>query len=51
MQILFHIKTEEYQKQLEIKRIKEEERQILRTEPEPNRIEFLCQICKLRFDN
>ncbi len=27
------------------------EEEIIRTEPEPNKKEFLCQICKSRFDN
>ena len=51
IQILSHLKSEEYKKQIEMKKKKEEEQQILKTEPEPNRKEFLCQICKSRFDN
>ena len=51
IQILSYLKSEEYKKQLEMKKKKEEEQQILENEPEPNRKEFLCQICKSRFDN
>jgi hypothetical protein len=50
-QILRHIKTEEYQIQLKEKKNKLEEEKILKEEPEPNKKEFLCQICKARFDN
>jgi hypothetical protein len=50
-QVLRHIKTEEYKNQLLEKKNKLEEEQILKTEPEPNKKEFLCQICKSRFDN
>ena len=50
-QILRHIKTEEYQIQLREKKNKLEEEKILKEEPEPNKKEFLCQICKARFDN
>ena len=49
-QILRHIKTEEYQIQLKEKKNKLEEEKILKEEPEPNKKEFLCQICKARFD-
>ena len=49
--ILRHIKTEEYQWQLREKKMKLEEEKILKEEPEPNKKEFLCQICKARFDN
>lgn len=51
MQVLSHIKTERYKIQLQKKKEKEAEIQILKTEPEPNKKEFLCQICKSRFDN
>ena len=51
MQVLSHIKTEEYKNQLERKKHKDLEVQILKTEPEPNKKEFICQICKARFDN
>ena len=51
MQVLLHIKTEEYKNQLERKKQKDLEIQILKTEPEPNKKEFICQICKARFDN
>ena len=51
MQVLSHINTEEYKKQLQRKKEKELENQILKTEPEPNKKEFLCQICRARFDN
>ena len=50
-QVLRHIKTEEYKNQLLEKKNKLEEEQIIKPEPEPNKKEFLCQICKLRFDN
>ena len=50
-QILRHIKTKEYQIQLKEKKNKLEEEKILKEEPEPNKKEFLCQICKARFDN
>lgn len=50
-QVLRHIKTEEYKNQLLEKKNKLEEEQILKTEPEPSKTEFLCQICKSRFDN
>ena len=50
-QILRHIKTEEYQIQLKEKKNKLEEEKILKEEPEPNKKEFLCQICGARFDN
>jgi len=50
-QILRHIKTEEYQIQLKEKKNILEEEKILKEEPEPNKKEFLCQICKARFDN
>ena len=42
---------EEYQIQLKEKKNKLEEEKILKEEPEPNKKEFLCQICKARFDN
>ena len=51
IQILSYIKSEIYKKQLETKKQREEEEQILKSEPEPIRKEFLCQICKSRFDN
>ena len=50
-QIIKHIKTEEYKNQLKEKKIKLEEEQIIKTEPEPSKEQFLCQICKARFDN
>ena len=50
-QIMRHIKTEEYKNQLKEKERKLEEEKIIKTEPEPNKKEFLCQICKSRFDN
>ena len=50
-QIMRHIKTEEYKNQLKEKEKKLEEEKIIKTEPEPNKKEFLCQICKSRFDN
>ena len=50
-QILRHIKTKEYQIQLKEKKNQLEEEKILKEEPEPNKKEFLCQICKSRFDN
>ena len=50
-QILRHLKTKEYKLQLEEKKLKMEEEQKLKTEPEPNKKNFLCQICKARFDN
>ena len=50
IQILSHIKTEEYKIQLIQKKQKVEE-EIIHTEPEPNKKQFLCQICKSRFDN
>ena len=51
MQVLSHIKTGEYKNQLERKKQKDLEIQKLNTEPEPNKKEFICQICKARFDN
>lgn len=51
MQVLSHINSDEYKKQLQRKKEKELEIQILKTEPEPNKKEFLCQICRARFDN
>jgi hypothetical protein len=51
MQVLLYIKTDEYQNQLQRKKEKEIEKQILKTEPEPNKNEFLCQICRSRFNN
>lgn len=51
MQVLSHIKTEEYKNQVERKKQKDLEIQKLNTEPEPNKKEFICQICKARFDN
>ena len=50
-QVLRHIKTVEYKNQLLEKKTKLEEELLLKTEPEPNKKEFLCQICKARFDN
>lgn len=50
-QIMKHIKTEEYKNQLMEKELKLKEEMKLKTEPEPNKKEFLCQICKARFDN
>ena len=44
MQVLLHIKTERYKIQLQQRKEKEDEIQILKTEPEPNIKEFLCQI-------
>jgi hypothetical protein len=51
IQILNHIKTKEYQKQLLEKKLKDDKAQLLKSEPEPLKKEFLCQICKSRFDN
>lgn len=51
IQILEHIQTEEYQKYLIKKQLKKEESEILKTEPEPNDKAFICQVCKLKFDN
>ena len=48
---MYHIKTEEYKKQLKQKKIREKEEFELKEEPEPPKKEFLCQICKLRYDN
>ena len=50
-QVMYHIKTEEYKKQLKQKKIREKEEFELKEEPEPPKKEFLCQICKLRYDN
>ena len=50
-QVLKHLKTEEYKNQLLEKKMKLEEEQKLKSEPEPAKKEFLCQICKSRFDN
>ena len=50
--VLSHIKTEEYKNFIEQKKQKEKEQEeILEIEPEPKKKEFLCQVCKSRFDN
>ena len=50
-QIMQHIKTERYKEQLLEKKKKLELEFELKKEPEPVKKEFLCQICKLRYDN
>ena len=49
--ILTYITTEEYKNKLLQKKQQSEEAYQLKTEPEPNKKEFLCQVCKTRFDN
>ena len=49
--ILTYITTEEYKNKIIEKKQQSEEGYKLKTEPEPNKKEFLCQICKTRFDN
>ena len=51
MQILSYVKTEEYQIQIMRKKQELDIENMLKTEPEPNKKEFLCQVCKARFDN
>ena len=49
--ILTYITTEEYKNKIILKKQQSEEGYKLKTEPEPNKKEFLCQVCKTRFDN
>ena len=49
--IMTYIVTDEYKNKIIQKKQQSEEGYKLKTEPEPNKKEFLCQICKTRFDN
>lgn len=49
--IITYIVTDEYKNKIIQKKQQSEEGYKLKTEPEPNKKEFLCQICKTRFDN